>query len=78
MTTLPFAPAKDRNGVDLKPGDRVSFGTYPSGHRQRGVIVVSAHWREVMRDGGEAPALAIDSGGTIYSLTSSALKLKGQ
>jgi hypothetical protein len=62
-----FAPAQDRKGRDLQPGDRVRFKTYPRGNAE-GVVIVSKRTLEVLPDGSTAPALAIDSDGTVYGM----------
>lgn len=62
-----FAPAKDRKGRDLQPGDRVRFKTYPRGNAE-GVVIISKRTLEVLPDGKTAPALAIDSDGTVYGM----------
>lgn len=62
-----YAPSQDRNGHPLHPGDRVRFKTYPRGTAE-GVVVVSPHRLEVLPDGKTAPALAIDSEGTVFGM----------
>jgi hypothetical protein len=65
-----YAPAADRNGKDLHPGDFVRFKTYPKGTAE-GVVVVSNRAREVMPDGSTLPALVImTDDGILYSLHS--------
>ena len=70
-----YAPCQDRNGRDLHPGDRVRFKTYPRGTAE-GVVVISKRGLEVLPDGSTAPALAIDSDGTLYGMPSSKGVLK--
>jgi hypothetical protein len=64
---MQYAPSKDRNGHDLHPGDRVRFKIYPKGSAV-GIVVISKRTLEVLPDGKTAPALAIDSDGTIYGM----------
>jgi len=70
-----YAPTKDRNGRDIRPGDRVRFKLYPRGTAE-GVVVVSKRTLEVMPDGSSAPALAIDSDGTLFGMPPSKGVLK--
>lgn len=69
MTAASYAPETDRRGRDLRPGDRVRFKLYPRGTAE-GVVVVSQRARLVMPDGSTLPALAIESDGTVYDLSS--------
>lgn len=62
-----YAPAEDRKGQNLSPGDYVRFKLYPRGTAE-GVVVISKRTREVLPDGSSAPALAIDSDGTLYGM----------
>jgi len=72
---MKFAPAEDRKGRPLEPGDKVRFKTYPKGQAE-GVVVVSPRTREVMPDGSTLPALAIESDGRTYGMPSSKGVLK--
>ena len=62
-----YAPAKDRKGHDLHPGDRVRFKLYPRGTAE-GVVVISQRTLEVLPGGSTAPALAIESDGRAYGM----------
>ena len=64
----PYAPAKDRKGRELHPGDRVRFKRYPRGTGE-GVVIVSERTLEVMPDGSMMPSLGIETDdGTRYAL----------
>jgi hypothetical protein len=62
-----YAPAQDRKGHDLKPGDKVRIKTYPRGTAE-GVVVISPRAQERLPDGSWAPALAVDCDGTTYGM----------
>jgi hypothetical protein len=62
-----YAPAKDRKGQDLHPGDKVRFKLYPRGTAE-GVVTVSKRTLEVLPDGKTAPALAIESEGKAFGM----------
>lgn len=64
---MKYAPAKDRKGQDLQPGDRVRFKLHPRGTAE-GVVVISKRSLEVLPDGTTAPALAIDSDGRTFGM----------
>lgn len=67
---MKFAPAEDRKGRPLNPGDKVRFKTYPRGDAE-GVVIVSLRAMEVMPDGSTLPALAIEvEGGRSYGMPS--------
>jgi len=71
-----YAPEEDRNGRSLRPGDRVRFKLYPRGTAE-GVVVISKRTMQVLPNGEQAPALAIESDGTVYDLYGKGtLKLK--
>lgn len=62
-----YAPAQDRKGHDLRPGDRVRFKLYPRGTAE-GVVVISPRTLEVLPGGKTAPALAIEADGKTYGM----------
>lgn len=64
---MQYAPATDRKGCELHPGDRVRFKLYPRGSAE-GVVVISAHALVVLPDRSTAPALAIESEGRIFGM----------
>lgn len=65
---MKYAPAQDRKGHDLHPGDKVRFKMYPKGTAE-GVVVISKHGLEVLPDRTTAPALAIEvEGGRTYGM----------
>jgi hypothetical protein len=66
-TTVEYAPAQDRNGRDLHPGDAVRFKLYPRG-TATGIVTISERAMQVLPDGTTAPALAIDADGRVYSM----------
>jgi len=71
-----FAPAEDRKGRALEPGDKVRFKTYPRGEAE-GVVIVSSRSMQVMPDGSTLPALAIEvEGGRTFGMPSSKGVLK--
>lgn len=71
-----FAPAEDRKGRTLEPGDKVRFKTYPRGEAE-GIVVVSSRSMQVMPDGSTLPALAIEvEGGRTFGMPSSKGVLK--
>ena len=68
-----YAPAADRRGEPLAPGDYVSFRTYPRGTK-KGWVTISQKWMSEWRDEeGQrhtSPALAIvTEDGTVYDLS---------
>lgn len=81
MKALEYAPSQDRKGQTLRPGDHVSFKVnYQRTHSTaRGLVVVSPRTLVVLADGSTAPALAIESNGTVYGMPSpkGVLKLSG-
>ncbi len=65
-----YAPAADRQGRPLSPGDRVRFKMHPRGTAE-GHVIVSPRTFEVLPDGSSLPALCIAAdGGVIYPLHS--------
>lgn len=62
-----YAPATDRKGRDLRPGDKVRFKLYPRGSGE-GVVVISKRTQVVMPDGSALPALSIDVDGTLFGM----------
>jgi hypothetical protein len=67
-----YAPATDRSGTALHPGDKVSFKTYPQG-TARGEVMISTRAKE--NYGGEwLPALIIKSEDTTYPLVSKGVR----
>jgi hypothetical protein len=76
MTMQSYAPATDRKGQSLVPGDKVRIKLYPRGTAE-GVVVVSSRAQQRLADGSYLPALVVDVGGTTYPLLSKgALKLR--
>ena len=74
---IKYAPATDRKGNSLAPGDNVSFRLWPKGSA-RGTVVVSERAFEVV-DGENLPALSILSENTRYPIYSrGVLKLAKQ
>ena len=68
-TSSAYAPATDRRGRLLQPGDRVRFKTYPRGTAE-GIVAISPRKQERLPDGTWLPALVIDVDGTTYELIS--------
>ena len=76
MANINYAPATDRKGNVLIPGDRVRFKTYPKG-KAEGIVTISPRTYVVQPDGSVAPALIIvtDDGVDYPLLSSGVLKL---
>ena len=70
-----YAPAEDRKGHPLQPGDKVRIKLYPKGTAE-GVVAVSKHSRQVMPDGSTLPALVVEVDGRPYGMPSSKGVLK--
>lgn len=67
-----YAPAQDRSGKELHPGDKVSFKTYPKGTAS-GEVIISPRTQEKY-DGKWLPALVIQSGDKTYPLISKGVR----
>ena len=63
-----YAPEKDKKGNNLKPGDKVSFKTYPKG-TARGIVGISPK-AKTKHQGEWVPTLVIQAHGTTYPLNS--------